>query len=97
MRDTPRGRSSGVAVFGRSATPLAVVALATLLGAVTFLLACTRPVDVVSRTTLTGAINGSPVEGRVTASFNTSRGGRSSCEFDRLPVGFTPGTLSTHA
>jgi hypothetical protein len=67
-----------------------------LLGAGAFLLACDRKIDIVSRTTITGSVNGSPVEGRVSATFNTGRGGRSTCEFDRLPTGFTPGTFSTH-
>jgi hypothetical protein len=56
-----------------------------------------RGVDILSRTVITGSVNGSPFEGRVSATFNTRRGGSSSCEFARLPEGFTPATVNTHA
>jgi len=52
--------------------------------------------DIVSRTEVTGTVNGGVVAGRVSASFNTARGGRSSCDYQKLPVGFTPGTIGTH-
>ena len=55
-----------------------------------------KDMDVVSKTVVTGAVNGSAVEGTVNATFNTGRGGRSTCEFVKLPPKFTPGTLSTH-
>jgi len=58
---------------------------------------CDRDIDVVSRSVITGSVNAGTVEGRVSATFNTRRGGRSSCEFERLPAGFTPGTFGTHA
>ncbi len=68
-----------------------------------FLVACSvnrdhgRNVDILSRTVITGSVNGSPFEGRVSATFNTRRGGSSSCEFAKLPAGFTPSTINTHA
>ena len=68
-----------------------------------FLVACSvnrdhrRNVDILSRTVITGSVNGSPFEGRVSATFNTRRGGSSSCEFGKLPAGFTPATVNTHA
>jgi hypothetical protein len=56
-----------------------------------------RPdVDVTSRTTITGSVNQSPVEGTVTATFNTGRGGTSTCRFTVLPQTFNPGTFGTH-
>lgn len=70
---------------------------------VLFLLACshrTRSVhgiDIVSGTSITGSVNGAAFENRVSATLNIGHGGRSSCEFSHLPVGFTPGTLSTFA
>ena len=64
-----------------------------------FLAGCSanRGVDILSRTVITGSVNGSPFEGRVSATFNTRHGGSSSCEFDRLPAGFTPATINSHA
>jgi hypothetical protein len=68
-----------------------------------FLVACgvnrdhDRSLDILSRTVITGSVNASPFEGRVSATFNTRRGGSSSCEFDKLPTGFTPATMNTHA
>ncbi len=56
-----------------------------------------RSVDILSRTVITGSVNASPFEGRVSATFNTRRGGTSSCEFDKLPTSFTPATINTHA
>jgi hypothetical protein len=67
-----------------------------------FLVACSlnrdhgRSVDILSRTVITGSVNGGPFEGSVSATFNTRRGGSSSCEFAKLPTGFTPGTINTH-
>ena len=68
------------------------------------LAACTCPtadprpsVDIESRTNVTGTINGSAIEGTVTARLNTGRGGASTCRFTKLPPKFTPGTIGTHA
>lgn len=72
-----------------------------VLGVGVFLLACAHSVrvhniDIVSRTAISGSINGSAFESRVSATLNTGRGGRSTCEFIRLPPKFTPGTCATH-
>ena len=56
-----------------------------------------RGVDILSRTTVTGTVNGSPFKGQVSATLNTRRGGSSSCVFDQLPQGFTPASLTTQA
>jgi hypothetical protein len=53
-----------------------------------------RAVDVVSRSTVTGTVNGAALTAEVSATFSTVKGGRSRCEFSRLPTGFTPGTLA---
>jgi hypothetical protein len=55
-----------------------------------------QDIEIVSITELSGKVNGSAVEGRVTALINTGRGGTSTCEFAKLPERFTPGTFSTH-
>lgn len=56
-----------------------------------------RPnVEIVSRSSIFGTINSMPIDATVVATFNTGRGGRSTCEFSKLPSGFTPGTLSSH-
>jgi hypothetical protein len=55
-----------------------------------------KDIEIVSLTQLSGYVNGQAVEGRVTASFNTGRGGASTCQFSQLPDRFTPGTFSTH-
>ena len=52
--------------------------------------------DVVSRTRITGSVNQSPVEGTISATFNTGRGGTSTCRFAQLPPRFNPGTFGTH-
>ena len=52
--------------------------------------------EIVSRSTISGSVNGSVVAGTISAAFNTGRGGRSTCEFAQLPEGFTPGTFGTH-
>ncbi len=52
--------------------------------------------EIVSRTRVTGTVNGSVVAGTVSATFNTGGGGRSSCEYAQLPPNFTPGTIGTH-
>jgi hypothetical protein len=49
------------------------------------------------RTTISGIVNDEPLRGRVSAKLNTAGGGSSSCSFARLPSGFTPATLGTHA
>jgi hypothetical protein len=63
--------------------------------------ACSHPaerpnVDIESRTSITGEVNGSVIAGSVLATFNTGRGGKSTCEFSRLPEKFTPATVGTH-
>lgn len=97
------GRSDSVlSTKTRAKSWLCLVFGLSLTGAA-FLAACTanrdrhRGVDILSRTVITGSVNGSPFEGRVSATFNTRRGGSSSCEFDRLPAGFTPATINSHA
>jgi hypothetical protein len=50
-------------------------------------------IDITAKTTISGIVNGSAMEGKILASFNTGRGGSSSCEFSQLPAGFTPGTF----
>lgn len=55
-----------------------------------------RDVDVTARTAITGTVNGSPLAVSVVATFNTGRGGTSSCRFTALPTGFNPATLGTH-
>jgi hypothetical protein len=72
----------------------------SVLGMGVFLLACVHGervhnIDIVSRTVISGSINGTAFEGRVSAILNTGRGGRSTCEFARLPPNFTPGTCAT--
>ena len=57
----------------------------------------TRDLEITSRTAITGDINGSPLAVSVVAKFNTGGGGTSSCTFTKLPTGFNPGTIGTHA
>jgi hypothetical protein len=79
------------------------VARLQLLGLIVVLFAslagCFRhaAIDISAETSVSGTVNGSPMEGNVLASFNTARGGSSTCTFSRLPAGFTPGTLGTHS
>ncbi len=56
----------------------------------------TRDIDVTSKTKYSGIINGSPMEIDVVATFNTGRGGTSTCKFTKLPPTFNPATLGTH-
>jgi hypothetical protein len=49
--------------------------------------------EIIARTTISGIVNGSAFKGDVIASFDPSRGGRSSCRFSELPPGFTPATF----
>lgn len=56
----------------------------------------TRDIDVTARTTMSGTVNDSPIEVDVLATFNTGRGGSSTCTFTKLPTGFNPATLGTH-
>jgi hypothetical protein len=60
---------------------------------------CERPsdIDIVARTTISGLVNGSAMQGTVLSLFNTGRGGSSSCAFSQLPAGFTPASIGTHA
>lgn len=62
------------------------------------LAACPRKqdIDVQSKTTVSGVVNGSPLEVEVLAKFNTGRGGSSACTFSKLPAGFNPASLGTH-
>lgn len=48
------------------------------------------------RTQISGIVNGETLKGRVTATLNTGRGGKSTCAFSKLPRGFSPATFSTH-
>ena len=48
------------------------------------------------RTEIAGIVNGEPLKGRVVATLDTGRGGRSTCRFSKLPSGFTLGTFGTH-
>ena len=52
--------------------------------------------DLTSLSTITGMVNGDVVEGKIRATFNTGKGGASSCNFTKLPKGFNPGTFGTH-
>lgn len=66
--------------------------------ALLFYAACSRTpgISITSRSTISGVVNGSQVEGKIMATFNTSRGGSSTCNFTHLPNGFNPGTFGTH-
>jgi hypothetical protein len=55
-----------------------------------------RDIDITSKTTMSGSVNGSPIEVDVLATLNTGHGGISSCTFTKLPSGFNPATLGTH-
>jgi hypothetical protein len=57
---------------------------------------CPAPpgIDIISRSAVDGSINNMPLQATVLATFNTTAGGQSTCEFSSLPTGFTPGTLS---
>jgi hypothetical protein len=52
-----------------------------------------QDIEITSRSTISGLVNGAAVEGRILATFNTALGGSSSCEFSQFPAGFNPGTL----
>ena len=56
-----------------------------------------RDIDVTARTTMSGVVNGSPLEATVVATINTGRGGSSTCTFTKTPTGFNPASLGTHA
>lgn len=56
-----------------------------------------RDREILSRTRVTGFVNGAEVSGNISATIDTSRGGRSKCEYSKLPLGFNPGTFGTHA
>ncbi len=64
------------------------------------LTACPRgqiqDIDVTAKTTISGTVNGSPLAVDVLATFNTGRGGSSTCTFTKLPTGFNPASLGTH-
>jgi len=66
--------------------------LALLLG----ITACVSK-SIVSQTSITGSVNGRVVVGKISASIDPARGGRSICEFQQLPEAFNPGTFNTHA
>lgn len=53
-------------------------------------------IDVTAKTTYSGVVNGGPIEIEVVATFNTGRGGNSTCRFTKLPPTFNPATLGTH-
>jgi len=52
-----------------------------------------RDREVTAKTNISGIVNGHLMSGSVVATFNTGRGGRSSCEFAHLPPNFTPATF----
>jgi hypothetical protein len=52
--------------------------------------------SVTVRTQISGIVNGEALKGRVVATLNTGRGGKSACSFSKLPSGFNPATLGTH-
>ena len=51
--------------------------------------------DITVQTTIAGIVNGEAFNGRVEASLNAEGGGRSSCEFSKLPRGFNPAVFGT--
>lgn len=57
---------------------------------------CRSDRNIASRSTISGTVNGSPVQGMISATFYTGRGGNSSCTFSKLPAGFNPGTFGSH-
>jgi len=63
---------------------------------IAFYSACIQKVNIASNTSISGLVNGSVVEGKISAMLNTGSGGSSSCSFSKLPVGFNPGTFGTH-
>ncbi len=94
MKNNPSQEFFRESVQAGKSTSNRPLILLSLLAAGALLAACSRrQVDIVSRTTITGSVNGSPLEGRVSATISSSRGGRSTCEFPHLPPGFTPGTF----
>lgn len=84
-----------VALFWRRAGALLVFLLGVT-ACVTEKAAVRPERDIVSRTQITGTVNGSPVVGEVSATLHTGRGGRSICRYSELPAGFTPATIGTH-
>ena len=64
------------------------------------LTACPRgqvqDIDITAKTTISGTVNGNPLAVDVLATFNTGRGGSSTCTFTKLPTGFNPASLGTH-
>jgi hypothetical protein len=78
----------------------AEILLLLVVGLILFapLAACHRQqnIDVTAKTTVSGFVNGSPIEVDVLATFNTGRGGSSTCTFTKLPADFNPGSLGTH-
>jgi hypothetical protein len=63
-----------------------------------FVAACPRArfIDINSKTTVSGIVNGSPMEVDVLATINTGHGGNSTCTFTKLPTAFNPASLGTH-
>ena len=43
-------------------------------------------IDITSRSTISGIVNSSTVEGKILATFNTGRGGTSTCDFSQLQI-----------
>jgi hypothetical protein len=56
-----------------------------------------KEIDVTSKTSYSGIVNDDQLEIDVVATFNTARGGTSTCNFTKLPQTFNPATLGTHA
>lgn len=72
------------------------VMLLSVLGTAGLLMGCARRMEILSRTEITGTVNASEVQGRVVSTIYIDRGGQSTCEFTRLPMGFNPATFGTH-
>lgn len=52
--------------------------------------------SVTARTAISGTVNGQTMQGKVLATIDPDRGGKTACEFSTLPKGFNPGTFGTH-
>jgi hypothetical protein len=75
-----------------------LVLVAVVITLVACLTACRkeRDVNVTAKTSVSGNVNGGPIEVDVVATFDTGRGGSSTCKFTKLPTGFNPASLGSH-
>jgi hypothetical protein len=55
-----------------------------------------KGIDITSRTSVVGMLNGEPYEGEIFAKFHTVIGGSSRCTFTKLPDAITPAAINTH-